>query len=154
MLSVAQGLVPGSTRRKDFRLLNALRFPVASGVADRLVITARPDTKEVIVDGGVVELIDQIRDLADTTEAEKVSPSGGGSGVSRSIAPPLLVLEGKEGTVFNVKGNWYVRLEGEGGVLNPLEPAAGVEVQDGGLYRFNGYWERRSYRIRSAERIA
>lgn len=67
--------------------------------------------------------------------------------------PALRQLEGKPGTVLDVKGRWYVRLEGEGGVLNPLELSAGVVVEDEGAYFFDGSWEGRSYRIRAARRI-
>jgi hypothetical protein len=56
--------------------------------------------------------------------------------------------------VIDVKGRWYVRLEGEGGVLNPLELAPDVVVQDGRSYSFDGAWEGRSYRIRAAHRSA
>jgi hypothetical protein len=59
-------------------------------------------------------------------------------------------LEGQFGTILDVHGEWYVRLEGEGGVLNPVRLERAVEVRDTYVYQFDGVWEGRSYYIRAA----
>lgn len=148
-LLVAQGLAPGSLKGVELRLIDALRGPVASGLVDRLVLAAPGKAKEVAVDTSVVRLIEQARSAA--TLARATPPPR--LPRERDLVPALRQLEGKPGTVLDVKGRWYVRLEGEGGVLNPLELGAGVAVEDEGTYLFDGSWEGRNYRIRAARRI-
>jgi hypothetical protein len=148
-LLVAQGLAPGSVRGVEVRLIDALCGPVASGLADRLVLAAPGKGKEVAVDTSVVRLIEQARSASTMPRATPPPRLPG----QRNLVSAVRELEGKPGTVLDVKGRWYVRLEGEGGVLNPLELSAGVVVEDEGTYLFDGSWEGRSYRIRAARRI-
>lgn len=148
-LLVAQGLAPGSVRRVERRLIDALRDPVAGGLVDRLILAAPGKQKDLAVDASVVRLIERARSaslLPRPTPPPRLPEQ-------RNLVPALRQLEGKPGTVLDVKGRWYVRLEGEGGVLNPLELGAGVVVEDEGTYLFDGSWEGRSYRIRAARRI-
>jgi hypothetical protein len=148
-LLVAQGLADGTVRGAELRLIDALRGPVADGVANRVVLAAPVRQREVVVDAAVVRLIEQARAAAFVSRPPAPPRLLG----PRTSLPALRELEGKPGTVFDVKGRRYVRLEGEGGVLNPLELGAGVAVEDGAAYLFDGSWEGRSYRIHAARRI-
>jgi hypothetical protein len=146
---MAQGLADGTVRGAELRLVDALRGPVAGGMAERVVLAAPARGKEVAVDAAVVRRIEQARGaaLASRPAAPPRLPG------QRMRAPAVRELEAKPGTVFDVKGRWYVRLEGEGGVLNPLELGPGVAVEDEAAYLFDGSWEGRRYRIRAARRI-
>lgn len=149
LLLVAQGLANGMVRGADLRLVDALSGPVAEGMADRLVLSAPEKGKVLAVDESVVRLIERARSASLASRPLPPPPLAG----QQYRLPAARELRGRPGTVFDVKGSWYVRLEGEGGVLNPLELGAGVVVKDGAAYLFDGSWEGRSYRIGAARII-
>lgn len=153
MLGIAQGLKPGRVTAANERLLAALQKPVAEGDAQQVNIFVG-DGASVTIDRDAIRLVRTHReDSAEEAQAftiteRRVPP------VSKMMAAPIhAVLDGKFGTALDVKGQWYVRLEGEGGVLNPVEFAHGVEIADDTPYRFEGRWEGRSYRISAAHRL-
>lgn len=156
-LILTAGTSPTHTRRgAGDRLVNALLAPVSGGYAESLTAAAGGETASVLVDRSVVAGIAAAREDADRRPLSLPAPDAPGAAAIAAdpgSAPSLLTLEGKQGTVFDVKGNWYVRLEGEEGVLNPLRLALNVTVEDEGTYLFDGIWERRRYHIRAARRI-
>ncbi|GGE74727.1 hypothetical protein [Sphingomonas prati] len=154
LLRSAQGLAPGTVRKSDARLIDALRDPVADGLADRVILGRRGGAAEAVVDREAVRLIDASRSRPTARSEVRVSRSLPAPDDVLPPPPARRELRGANGTVLDVKGRWYVRLEGEGGVLNPLEPGPGVAVVDEAVYEFDGSWEGRSYRIRTARRIA
>lgn len=151
LLSIAQGVKPGRNKVADARLLEALLRPVAEGGAQQVNVFVVGDGNTITINKDAIELIKATREasLMRSTDAEEYS-----SEPARELAMPEpprhLTLDGKFGTAISVKGRWYVRLEGEGGVLNPLELAPGIFVEDDRSYRFDGVWEGRNYRIRAA----
>lgn len=156
LLAIAQGLKPGKNKQADARLIEALSKPVADGNAQQVNIFVVGDGNAVTIDKGAVELVRAARHEAH--EALSAGQAGAASDFEDdpvlTLAPPrLLTLTGKHGTAIDVKGQWYVRLEGEGGVLNPLGLAPGVHVRDDQSYSFDGEWEGRRYRIRAAHPI-
>ena len=145
---------PARTRRgADDRLVNALLAPVAGGYAESLTASADGETDPILVDRAVVARISAARE--DANRRPPSLPAAGTAAISADVGttPSLRMLEGKQGMVYDVKGNWYVRLEGEEGVLNPLRLARDVTVEDEGTYLFDGIWEGRSYHIRAARQI-
>lgn len=158
VVAVAQGLKPGKNKVADTRLVETLLRPVADGSAQQVNVFIVGDGNTVTLGDDAVELVRNTQDqnrvrsrerepLTDDVDAKD------DAALAALPAPRQLTLRGKHGTVIDVKGRWYVRLEGEGGVLNPLELAASVEVQDDQSYSFDGHWEGRSYRIVSAHPI-
>lgn len=154
LFRIAQGSVPGMVKRMDARLVDALCRPVADGTASQLVMSSSDSAEGLTVDIGVARRVEQTRLRAVPFTREEAARSIPTVAVVPGKIPRLRELQGQEGTVLDVKGRLYVRLEGEDGVLNPLEPEPGVSVQDEGVYLFDGSWEGRRYRIRAAQRIA
>lgn len=158
VLSIAKRMKPGKNRAADNRLVETLLRPVADGAAKQVNIFVLGDNNTVTFDREAVSLVSDAK-----RRAHELAAAGHGSATEgdedadaefAALAPPRqLKLRGKEGTVLVVKGQWYVRLEGEGGVLNPLELGHGVEVRDDQSYSFDGDWEGRSYRIRAARPV-
>lgn len=158
LLAIAQGLKRGKNKQADARLVETLLKPVADGNAQQVNIFVVGNGNTVTIDRKSIDLVrragDQARKLS---EAEgKIARASDVEEDDKPIAlmaPKHLLLRGKHGTALDVKGRWYVRLEGEGGVLNPLELSPGVTVKDERSYSFDGSWEGRSYRIRAAHPI-
>lgn len=140
------------TKAGDRRLVDSACAPVISGQATQINIT--------VLGGAPVITINQ------STAGSLLSTDPGGEGDPSIIgrrshknaitepndpAPAIRRLEGHFGTIFDVKGEWYVRLEGHEGVMNPVSVAAGVSVGDGQAYVLNGTWEGRRYWIAAAE---
>ncbi len=151
LLLVAQGLAPGVVRRPDARLLEALRAPVSDGEADRVLVTAPGAGAEAIVDRKTAA---RLKDGATRQLPPRLPSTRKVAAIESSVkAPARRELAGETGTVLDVKGRWYVRLEGEGGVLNPVDPVPGVSVEDEAIYEFEGSWEGRSYVVWKALRI-
>ncbi|KQZ06171.1 hypothetical protein ASD21_00570 [Caulobacter sp. Root1455] len=151
LVSIAQGLKPGKNKAADKRLVDALKNPIEN-VARQVNIFVVGDGNIVTIDKAAIER------MTGTSEAANLQAEADRAEVAENppaalAAPRFLTLDGKFGTAIDVKGRWYVRLEGEGGVLNPLELAQGVMVVDDQSYRFDGVWEGRSYRIRAARPI-
>jgi hypothetical protein len=149
-LSIAKGLMPGKVKAADAKMIDAVQKPVAEAGAQQVNLFVIGDGNTVNIDRDAIQLIRSHREqnlVSSTYEVQSPVEAdlAGGS------PPRLRRLEGKFGTVFEVHGQWYVRLEGEEGVLNPLELPPGVTVRDGQGYHFDGVWEGRRYRIRSAK---
>ncbi len=119
-----------------------------------MVLSSRDNPEEIAINRSVVSLISHERSRATSVSSDEVAHRTVPEDKKQAEVPRLLELRGRPGIVLDVKGRLYVRLEGEGGVLNPLELGSGVAVEDDGVYLFDGIWEGRSYRIRAAQRIA
>jgi len=157
LLAIAQGLRPGKNKQADARLIELLSKPIAEGDAQQVNVFVVGDGNTVMIDRGAIELVRAARHDARAAlgvESQMAANAEVSGDPALALAPPkYMTLDGKHGTAIDVKGRWYVRLEGEGGVLNPLELAHGVSVQDEQSYSFDGAWEGRSYRIRAAHPI-
>ena len=151
LLLVAQDLAQGSVKRADARLLEALRAPVSDGIADRISLTDPQGGAEAVVNR---ETAARLKEIATRRPPPALPPARDVAAIESAMETPARrELAGDTGTALDVKGRWYVRLEGEGGVLNPLDPLPGVKVEDEALYEFEGSWEGRSYVVRKAVRI-
>ncbi|MEN5084003.1 hypothetical protein ABE438_16100 [Bosea sp. TWI1241] len=154
-LSIAQGLASGRNKAADDRMIETLQKPIAQGESQQLNIFVVGNGNVVTFDKESVKLV---REAKEAVHAEAASIAYETDSMVRTIsnnikAPKLLSLDGKFGTAISVKRNWYVRLEGEGGVLNPLHCDPNVSVEDDRAYLFDGIWEGRSYRIRAARPV-
>lgn len=157
VLAIAQGLKRGKNKQADARMIDLLARPVADGQAQQVNVFVVGNGNTVTINRGAIELVSAARrDAREALDAEDQTEATAdlGGDLRVALAPPkYLTLEGKHGTALDVKGCWYVRLEGEGGVLNPLELAPGVTVLDEQSYSFEGAWEGRNYRIKAAHPI-
>ncbi|HYC05252.1 MAG TPA: hypothetical protein VED40_18310 [Azospirillaceae bacterium] len=159
-LSIAQGIKKGENKTPEKRLVNALHGPVANGEAQQVNIFIVGDSNSINIDKDSVKMISNanlsLKKNPDSAREMKIEyiEMAEEIPVSISTLPAAKVakpMDGKYGTAFNIKGQWYVRLEGEGGVLNPAEMERGVTIEDGRVYKFNGSWEGRRYRIKRAD---
>lgn len=154
-LSIMKGAKPGKPKLADARMIDALKGPVAEAGAQQVNIFVVGDGNSVTIDGEAIRQIQMHRERETLRENRQVKGSQAqvGLDLSSQARPRLMALRGEFGTVFDVRGQWYVRLEGEEGVLNPLRLADGITVQDGKSYQFDGAWEGRRYSIRAARPI-
>lgn len=150
-----KGLRKGKASATDKKLVNAINAPVASGQAMQVNLIVSGDAASITINLPPADLLWQ------APEPEPRRPLAVGAAAPRQEYNALFEeslylprLDGHPGTIFAVRGQWYVRLEGEGGVLNPVILSPGVEVVEGGVYRFDGIWEGRSYAIRSARPLS
>jgi len=155
VFDVAKGLRRESVKVADKKLIDSINAPVANGQAIQV---------NVMVSGGapVITINQQsanslwIAEAEDRAEANLVRSGPLGAPSDRTVraaTPALRHLKGHFGTILDVKGRWYVRLEGEQGVLNPVSLAPGVHVVDDQPYLIDGNWEGRRYAIHKAEPI-
>ena len=108
LLLVAQDLAPGVIRRPDACLLEALRAPVTDGVADRVLVTALG--AEAIVDRTTAA---RLKDGATRQLPPRLPSTRKVAAIESPVkVPARRELAGETGTVLDVKGRWYVRLEG------------------------------------------
>ncbi len=154
-LSILKGVKPGKPKVADARMIDALQRPVAEAGAQQVNVFIVGDGNSVTIDG---EAIRQIQSHREQTSGHTAQPGDGPRGsldldIPAQAQPRLPTLQGKFGTVFDVRGQWYVRLEGEEGVLNPVQLEDGITVQDGAAYQLDGVWEGRRYRIRGARSL-
>lgn len=152
LLTIAQGLGKSTRKAADRRLIKALQAPVANEHASQLNIYVVGDGNTVTIDQGVVSQLANAKDVTHALTTSKLFEVAAPPEAPSDI-PRLTQLRGKIGTALDVKGEWYVRLEGEGGVLNPVSNGNEATLQDGQLYAFDGYWEGRSYRIIQARSL-
>lgn len=150
LVTIAQGLGKGWPKANDRRLLDALQAPIAHKNAHQVNVYIVGDGNSVKIDQDVVTRIAEADE--ERTEIKALTgPPAPKAGVEQlSDRPVLLRLQGKMGTALHVKGRWYVRLEGEGGVLNPVSNGSEIDLQDDHAYAFDGAWEGRSYHIKEA----
>ena len=149
-LSIAKGLKPGKVKAADAKMIDAVQKPIAESEAQQVNVFVIGDGNTVTIDRDAIQLMRSHREKNFVSRAYDVPPAVDVDFLDE--APPKLHrLEGKFGTAFDVHGQWYVRLEGEEGILNPLELGPGVTVRDRHGYHFNGVWEGRRYRIRDAK---
>lgn len=140
-----------SSRRADQRLLDALLRPIAAGYATGVSLGIGGEANLIAMDASTAARIAPVAEATyDAVAPRRSTPARIATG---AVAARPQRLDGGMGTAFDVKGRWYVQLEGEEGVLNPLVLDDGVFVEDGSVYRFDGVWEGRRYRIRGAVRI-
>lgn len=151
-LSILKGVKPGEPKPADVRVIDALQKPVAKAGAQQVNVFVVGDGNTVTIDREAIRQIQSHREQASVRAVQQVEASRVQSDLDLPTRDRLrlLTLHGKFGTVFDVRGQWYVRLEGEEGVLNPLQLEDGVTVRDGRAYQFDGVWEGRRYRIRAA----
>lgn len=154
-LSILKGVKAGKPKPADARMIDALQKPVADAGAQQVNIFVVGDGNAVTIDREAIRQIQSHREQATNQADHQVEPHGLAPHLRLppEMPPRLLTLQGKFGTVFDVRGQWYVRLEGEEGVLNPLHLEPGVVVRDGQAYQFDGVWEGRRYRIRTARSL-
>lgn len=156
LFDIGKGLRRDKASPADQKLVNVINAPVATGRATQLNLT--------VLGGAPIIIID--RQMLDGMWANSHGQADDGPTFDLSEArlevrslkdrtrPRPRDLDGLSGTIFDVKGQLYVRLEGEEGVLNPAVLASGIKVEDGATYRFAGSWEGRHYVITQAHPIA
>lgn len=154
-LSILKGLKPGEPKPADVRMIDALLNPVAKAGAQQVNVFVVGDGNTVTIDGEAIRQMQSHREQVPVRAVQQVEAPRAQPDLDLPMRgqPRLLALHGKFGTVFDVRGQWYVRLEGEDGVLNPLQLENGVAVQDGQAYQFDGVWEGRRYHIRAARSL-
>lgn len=137
ILSIAKGLKPGKLKAADNKMIEVLQAPVAEAGAQQVNLFVVGDGNTVNIDRDAIRLIASQRERnIYRTDYELDGPHLiPDNAAPRAATPRLLRLEGQFGTILDVRGQWYVRLEGEGGVLNPVRLSRGVQVRDG--YRFD-----------------
>ncbi|OJW58041.1 MAG: hypothetical protein BGO57_12375 [Sphingomonadales bacterium 63-6] len=170
VISIVQGFKKGKITAQDRKTIKALNEPIARDQARQVNIVINGDGNTVNIDRKISEKIAAAIDAPARTVKDNQNGTFSAENLadklfaSRPAASQLLkglpapegmsVLNGVYGTVFNVHGEWYVRLEGQQGVLHPLvfEPWR-FAFSDGDAFRFHGNWEGAKYRIQRAERI-
>lgn len=155
LFDIAKNLRRAETKAADRKLIDAISVPVARGQATQVNITVLGGAPAITVNQQTAQTFWSVPD----EENVEVLPSAS-KAVSRrremidaGAIPALRQLEGHFGTIFDVKGQWYVRLEGEQGVMNPVSLAPGVTVEDDRAYLLDGSWEGRRYSIHRAAPI-
>lgn len=149
LVTIAQGIGKGKPSPKDRKLIKAIQAPIAKGDAVQFNIFIVGDGNTVTVDKDVIRRMDEAEEA---TKIESLLPPEKFHAIApMSERPTLLKLRGKFGRALLVKGDWYVRLEGEGGVLNPVSNGFDANLEDDQAYSFDGEWEGRSYVIRQAQ---
>lgn len=154
-LSILKGVKPGKPTLADKRMINALQKPVAEAGAQQVNVFVVGDGNTVTIDREAIQQMQSHSDQASVRVVQQLAAPRAHPDFNQLTRshPRLLTLDGEFGTVFDVRGQWYVRLEGEEGVLNPLKLEDGVTLQDGRAYQFDGTWEGRRYRIRAARSL-
>lgn len=153
LFDIAKGLRGEEAKAADKRLINAINAPVAKGQATVVnvtvfggspVITINQETTSTLWPTNSAHEVDAFE-----FSGETLSPAVG----RPSKSPVQRALSGHFGTIIDVKGQWYVRLEGEEGVMNPATPSLGVSLTDDQTYKLYGSWEGRRYLIHRADPI-
>lgn len=152
VFDMAKTLRRAEAKPADRKLIDAINAPVASGQATQVNVMVLGGSPTITINQHNAQALWVPEDRADLEDAlaDPVLAIGNRQG---STAPMVRKLDGHFGTILNVKGAWYVRLEGQEGVLNPVLLAHGVTVEDDRAYLFDGHWEGRRYVIRKAEPI-
>jgi hypothetical protein len=153
LLAICQDLGTGAVGAKDRKLIKVLQAPIAKKHATQINIFINGDSNAVRIDDDIIDGIARAEnrrshDLS-ALPNDGLSQSVEGKYVEPEI-PQLRWLKGTVGTAVRVKSNWYVRLEGEGGVLNPVSNGGAIDLEDERAYNFDGVWEGRSYLIERA----
>lgn len=157
IIAILSGNKEGKPSAQDKRVVKALNAPVASGQAIQLNVNTQGVENTVIINGDISVCIAQY----DARETQRVAQSNidKDSKAIEIFAQPqptiaLRHLDGHFGTVFLVEGEWYVRLQGGGGVMNPLDLSSdNITVKHNQAYELSGSWEGRRYRIWGAKPI-
>jgi len=152
VVDMAKTLRRAEAKPADRKLIDAINAPVASGQATQVNVMVLGGSPTITINQQTAQVLWVSEDQADLEE-ELAEPTLAIGKRHVDEAPALRKLEGHFGTILDVKGAWYVRLEGQEGVLNPVSLAHGVTVEDDRAYLFDGHWEGRRYVIRKAERI-
>jgi hypothetical protein len=133
----------------DRKAIGGVYSPVAKKHSTQLNIHIVGDHNQVVITPETLDLIEQ-RDRREQKRADDE--------LSAIIVPteshvPRLLKPGSFGTAIDHKGTWYVRLEGDGGVLRPADLAPGVMLKDDQSYSFEGYRVGPRYLITAAQPI-
>ncbi|MBB6428149.1 hypothetical protein [Sphingopyxis sp. JAI128] len=155
LISIFSGTKEGRPSAQDKRVVKALNAPVATGQASQLNINVQGNENTVIINGDISICIGQYDDRQKQRSALSgymPMPDELTKILHSSVRVSIPQLDGHFGTVFQVEGQWYVRLEGEAGVLNPLDLSSdNLAVKHNQAYLLSGQWEGRRYRIWKAE---
>lgn len=155
LFDIAKNLRRVETKAADRKLIDAINAPVARGQATQVNITVLGGAPVITVSQQIAQTFWSVPD-EENVKALPLPPTAVSrrrEKVDADAVPALRHLEGHFGTIFDVKGQWYVRLEGEQGVMNPVSLAPGVTVEDDRAYLLDGSWEGRRYSIRRAAPI-
>lgn len=154
LFAMARSLRREGVKAADKKLIDAINAPVANGQATQVNVTVLGGSPVITINQNTSTIL-WPTDPADELGIESLTDS---SAADRKIdqssrTPAIRQLDRHFGTIFDVKGQWYVRLEGQEGVMNPVSLAAGVSVKDDQAYLLDGSWEGRRYAIRKAETV-
>ena len=151
LFDIAKGLRGEGAKAADKKLIDAINGPVAKGQATQVNVTVFGGSPVITINQNTTNTLwpTGVEDGQDTSKVRGTSLT-----VDRpSKSPVLRALSGHFGTILDVKGQWYVRLEGEEGVMNPAIPLPGVSLTDDQAYELYGSWEGRRYLIHRANPI-
>ena len=154
LFDIAKSLHGERAKAADRKLIDAVNAPVAKGQATQVNVTVFGGSPVITINQQTTSTLWPTRaeDEQDALQVRGVAPSLAVDRPSKS--PARRALAGHFGTVFDVKGEWYVRLQGEEGVMKyPAIPLAGVSLTDDQAYELYGSWEGRRYLIYRAEPI-
>lgn len=153
LFNMAKTLRRAEAKPADRKLIDAINAPVANGQAVQVNVMVLGGSRTITINQQAAQNLwvpedenNYDEDIAAPLALKNVQAPPG-------TAPALRKLDGHFGTILNVKGAWYARLEGQEGVLNPVLLPAGVKVVDDQAYLFDGHWEGRRYAIHKAEPI-
>lgn len=153
LFDIAKGLRGEGAKVADKKLIDAINAPVAKGQATQVNVTVFGGSPVITINQ---EIADTLWPTNPEDEANRLKIAGEAPSpaVDRPFKSPVLpALAGHFGTVIDVKGQWYVRLEGGEGVMNPAIPSSGVSLTDDQTYELYGSWEGRRYLIHRADPI-
>ena len=153
LFDIAKGLRGEGAKAADKKLIESINGPVAKGRATQVNVTVFGGSPVIMIDQQTTNTLwlTSAKDEQDAPEVRNAAPS---APMDRPFKSPLLhSLEGHFGTILDVKGQWYVRLQDGEGVMNPAFPTPGVSLTDNQAYELYGSWEGRSYVIHRAEPI-
>lgn len=153
LFDIAKGLRGDGAKAADKKLIDAINAPVAKGHATQVNVTVFGGSPIITINQETTNTLwpTHREDDRDALEIGGAAPSLAIDRLSKS--PVLRTLAGHFGTILDVKGRWYVRLEGGEGVMHPATPSLGVSLTDDQAYELDGSWEGRRYLIHRADPI-
>lgn len=153
LFDIAKGLRGEGAKAADKKLIDAINGPVAKGQATQVNVTVFGGSPVITINQDTTNTLwpTSVEVEQDASKVRGAAPSLTVDRPSKSPVPRALA--GHFGTILDVKGQWYVRLEGEEGVMNPAIPSPGVSLTDDQAYELYGSWEGRRYLIHRANPI-
>jgi len=130
LFDIAKGLRGEGAKAADKKLIDAISAPIAKGQATQVNVTVFGGSPVITINQATTNTLwpTSPEEERDALEVGRAAPSLAIDRPSKS--PVLRALVGRFGTILNVKGQWYVRLEGGEGVMNPTTPTPGVNLTD------------------------